>query len=87
MESNKIELGGLWENVSKAGQPYYSGSLGRAKLLIFQNKHKEPGSKQPDWRMYIVPGFDKKDAKEEYQAKTFTQKDQDLTPAGSDIPF
>ena len=83
MENNKIEIGGLWEQVSKDGKPYYSGSFGRAKLLIFQNKWKEEGSNQPDWKMYIVPAAKKKE--DQSEGTTYTAADQPTTTA--DIPF
>lgn len=52
----RIKLSGLWLNESKAGEKYFSGSLGsNGKLLIFKNSKKEEGSKQPDYELYLVP--------------------------------
>lgn len=47
-----IELSGLWLNESKDGQKYFSGSLGRARLIIFKNTFKKE-EKEPDYLLYI----------------------------------
>jgi hypothetical protein len=52
--SDLIKITGLWENDSKNGT-YLSGMLGSAKVVIFRNKYKKDGSKQPDWELYISP--------------------------------
>lgn len=58
----RIKLSGLWLNKSKAGESYFSGSLGsNGKLLIFKNSKKEEGSKQPDYELYLVPTAPKQD--------------------------
>jgi len=46
-----IELGGLWE---LAGGKGFSGMFGKAKLLVLKNNYKEAGSKQPDYRIFVV---------------------------------
>jgi hypothetical protein len=35
-----IKLTGLWAGKTKDGSTYYSGYLGAAKILIFENKYK-----------------------------------------------
>ena len=54
-ESNMIPIGGLWASTAASGVKYLSGSLGFAKILIFRNERKEPGSNAPDYTMYIAP--------------------------------
>ena len=49
-----IEISGLWKGTDKNGNTYYSGYMGRAKILIFKNKYKEE-DKHPDFKMYIAP--------------------------------
>lgn len=49
-----ITLGGLWENTTAAGDPYFSGSFGRARIFIFRNKNAS-GS-QPQWVMKLAAG-------------------------------
>lgn len=52
----RVYLTGLWQETSKAGEKYLTGSLGQnGKVLIFKNSKKEEGSKQPDWNCYLVP--------------------------------
>lgn len=53
-QNDRVEVGCAWENTSKAGDTYLSGKL-NMKLLLFRNKYKEPGSSQPDFRIYAVP--------------------------------
>lgn len=53
-ESNRVCLGGLWQQTDRNGNKYLSGSLGFAKLLIFPNRNKTEGSNQPDYNMVIV---------------------------------
>ena len=38
MQNDMVSLGGLWKETSQSGNTYLSGSLGGAKLMIFQNK-------------------------------------------------
>ena len=59
-----IEISGLWAEKDKNGNPTMSGYLGNAKIRIFKNTYKEPGSKQPDYRLLIAPG-DKKGKKDD----------------------
>jgi uncharacterized protein (DUF736 family) len=76
-----VEIGGLWENETRDGETYYSGSLGQAKLLVFRNKNKK-SSKHPDFNIFVAPKVRK-------QAE---QKDRDYgsvapPPAEEDVPF
>ena len=52
-ESVSIPLCGLWENISKKGDRYLSGSLGNAKIMVFKNK--KTTDKQPDYRVVLFP--------------------------------
>ncbi len=54
MQNDMVSLGGLWKETSQSGNTYLSGSLGGAKLMIFQNKNKEEGSRQPDYYMKLA---------------------------------
>ena len=52
----------LWLNKSKAGESYFSGSLGvGGKVLIFKNNHKGKDS-DPDYQLYLVPKPQKEEA-------------------------
>ena len=63
-KERRIKLSGLWLNESKAGEKYFSGSLGtNGKLLVFKNGKKEKES-DPDYSLYLVP----KPAKQEVGA-------------------
>ena len=52
--SDLIELAGLWENTSRAGEKYLSGTVGSGKILILQNKYKTKDN-QPDYRAFLAP--------------------------------
>ena len=53
-ESNKVSLGGLWQQTDKNGNKYLSGSLGAfTKLLIFPNRNKTSDN-APDYNMMLV---------------------------------
>ena len=65
--SELVRLTGLWKSKTKKGQGYLSGSLGSARIIIFQNDRKE-GEKSPDYIVYLSPQKGKEDRKEEGQA-------------------
>ncbi len=44
------ELGALWEKTSSRGT-YMTGQINGVGVVLFKNDRKEPGSKQPDWRV------------------------------------
>ncbi len=48
-----VPIGGLWIHEDRDGKTFLSGYLGEARLLVFKNKFKKPGEKQPDYRMYV----------------------------------
>ena len=52
--SDMIKLSGMWRNNNANGDPYYSGSIGTARLLMFPNQHRET-DKQPEWILYLAP--------------------------------
>lgn len=59
MDGNvKVPLCALWANTSKGGKKYWSGMLGDAKVLVFEND-KRGNDRAPDLRVYLVPN-DKK---------------------------
>lgn len=49
-----INIGGLWANVSKKGELYFTGYLNGARLLILPNNFKEKDS-HPDYVMNVLP--------------------------------
>ena len=59
-----VPIGGLWANEDREGKTFLSGYLGDARVLVFKNKFKKPGEKQPDYRMYVTrkPKPDQTDA-------------------------
>ena len=49
-----IELGSLWEEVSRSGKKYYSGSFGpKARLLLFPIDSQNP--KAPKFNLCVAP--------------------------------
>ena len=59
MNDQLIPLTGLYENTSqKTGKKYYSGVLGRAKILLLENKEKEEG--KPGWTLFIAERQEKR---------------------------
>ena len=72
-KERRIKLSGLWLNESKAGEKYFSGSLGtNGKLLVFKNEKKEKES-DPDYSLYLVPKA--------------PNQDGGATEEGGEIPF
>lgn len=47
-------IGALWDNETKAGEQYFSGSIEirgeKYKIVVFKNKYKEKDT-HPDWRI------------------------------------
>ncbi|MBI3987777.1 MAG: hypothetical protein HY343_12700 [Lentisphaerae bacterium] len=70
-----IEITGLWSGKTASGETYFSGSLGRARILIFKNGFKT-SDKHPDYRMYIT----KRKAKDEGNSATASAEES--VPAG-----
>ena len=50
MPKNPDELGALWEKSGSRGV-YMTGTINGVAVVLFRNDRKEPGSKQPDWRV------------------------------------
>lgn len=46
------DIGALWEKTSKAGRRFLSGMIDGKRVVVFQNTHKQPGERTPDWRIY-----------------------------------
>lgn len=44
------ELGALWIKSGSKGE-YLTGQINGVAVVAFKNDKKEPGSKQPDWRV------------------------------------
>ena len=95
-ESNRVGLGGLWQQTDKNGNKYLSGSLGFAKLLIFPNRNKTHDN-QPDYNMVLVEkprDGDKpetkpappRDERQPWQSKTASLSTPQ-PPADDDVPF
>ena len=97
-ESNRVSLGGLWQQKDKNGNKYLSGSLGFARMLIFPNRNKTEGSNQPDYNMVLVEKPRDGDSKPEsktppprgerqpWQSKTASLSTPQ-PPADDDAPF
>ena len=49
----KIKLGSLWRREDSHGTPYWTGSLGEARLLVF-TRVKKGDRDEPDLDIYIV---------------------------------
>ena len=47
---NPDELGALWEKTGTRGV-YMTGTVNGQAVVLFRNDRKDPGSKQPDWRI------------------------------------
>lgn len=83
--NERIELTGLWANKDKDGNTFLSGSLGRAKVLVFKNTHKQEGEKTPDYRMFIVPR-DRQENKRPDEGRTDPPASASVAPK-DDLPF
>lgn len=44
------EIGALWSKTGTKGE-YMTGTINGEAVVAFKNDKKEPGSKQPDWRV------------------------------------
>ena len=52
-----IRLTGMYENTSKAGQQYFVGYLGAAKVLLLKDQRAAEG--RPGWALMIAPRPDR----------------------------
>lgn len=55
-KSDLIELGALW--CSERTEGVMTGKIGNARLVLLPNKHKQPGEKSPDYRLFVAPKED-----------------------------
>lgn len=47
-----IKIASLWKN-EKDGTAYYSGSMGEAKIMIFENTKRDPNKRHPTHILYV----------------------------------
>lgn len=64
-----IEISGLWEGTTKKGDTYFSGYLGKAKVLIFKNNNKKEDN-HPDYIIYLDEKKDSQKSEQKQQKKT-----------------
>jgi len=67
MESEFLNLTGLWKQTMKDGKTtYLSGSIGPGiNLLVFPNTKKRPNSNDPDYRVCLAPKEPKEKPKQQ----------------------
>ncbi|MBX3516742.1 MAG: hypothetical protein KF815_07335 [Rhodospirillales bacterium] len=46
-----VPLAGLYENTSKNGNRYFSGFLGKARVVMFENRDAKEG--EPGWTLFV----------------------------------
>ena len=63
-----IQLAAFWKKESKNNRTYYTGKLGKGKLLLFANDRKEKDD-QPDLILYVVEEENKT------KGKTFPERE------------
>jgi outer membrane protein assembly factor BamE (lipoprotein component of BamABCDE complex) len=67
-EKTKLEeAGAFWIKTSKAGTQFLTGKIKsksgeEINVMVFKNKYKEEGSKQPDYRIYFDNNAPKTDS-------------------------
>ena len=87
------KVGGLWLKDGKDGKKFMSGEVeleGRGgpkiRLFVFKNEDKEPGSKQPDYRIMRGDDEPRPQAKQQTQAQVpVIQRDRVIDD--DDLPF
>ena len=52
-KNERKDIGALWVRESKAGDTYFSGKIDGRRIVVFRNRYKEAGDKQPDWRIFL----------------------------------
>jgi hypothetical protein len=52
MNDTKIEICGMYENVSKTGNTYFVGYLGKTKLVMLKNPHAK--DHDPTWTLFLA---------------------------------
>lgn len=75
-----IELCALWLNETKDGKKYMSGNLGNAKLMLFKNDYKKPGSKEPDYRLFLDEKPKEERATKSHASDVDEWRNDDRTP-------
>lgn len=64
-DDTKIELFALWENTSKSGKTYFTGRMGKNRIVAFVNENRK-SEKEPALRVYIQAEQAKDDSSEDY---------------------
>ena len=90
-QSPLLHICGLWENVSKAGDTYFTGTWGGVKVLIFMNKNPK-GENSPTHTMNFqaLPKKEKEAKKEEpprYDTSDPGPDYREYNDRGEEIPF
>lgn len=49
-----VRLGALWVGTDKNGRLKLTGSMGDARILVLANMHREEGSRQPSYYLYVA---------------------------------
>ena len=81
MDTEKKDIGALWQKVSKQGKTYLSGTINGQRVVVFKNERKQDGERTPDWRIY--PETPRDDA----SALVAQPTGQTSSMRADDIPF
>jgi len=90
MSDAMVKFAGLYENVSKKGNTYFSGRVNAGmKIVMLKNMRKEKDG-DPDWHIFLTPAEDTRGAQRHNEAtkapaaKTAAAKAQTPLQSGRD---
>jgi hypothetical protein len=92
MPNKEDEAGGLWDRITKDGEPYMTANINGQDYVVFRNKYKKPGERTPDWRVYKSQPReagqpDNRPAPQPQAAPRATQAVYDPPYADDSVPF
>ncbi len=92
MAGDMVPITGLWRQKREGKKDYLTGYMGNARIFVFLNERKEPGSNQPDFQMYVAKPPEKKQeaakpAAEGERVYDSSESQSVDSTEGSDLPF
>lgn len=81
--SDLIKVTGLWQNEKGT----LSGSVGGMRVIVLPNRRKEPGSRQPDYDLFIAKAEPKEKREERHESAPNPFDPMTGEVADNELPF
>ena len=76
-DSDLVRVTGMWRNSTRQGDPYYSGTCGPLRFVMFTN-NRAKSDRDPEWTLYLCQAKKKEDAPAPEQSQPEPETPTDL---------